>query len=152
LASAEVPRHERVTLHPVRGKNASGQSELVGFKIKLTLHTIDSQRFPKAHVALVDPAKTNQLTRGQAVDPKKGMLRHQFDAVDGIQVGQPREIEWSVKYADTDLKPGEPVDVVSAWPVEGTRYEDANVHVFGAVTVKKNGAGDFKLPHQGDSQ
>src|SRR5688572_24168046 len=79
-ARANVPAHGKPT--SIKGVGKAGSA--TGVKLTLRLTTTDSQRFPKAHVALVDPAKTAQLTRGQAAHFDRGMLLHQFAAIDGI--------------------------------------------------------------------
>jgi hypothetical protein len=141
-ASAQVPRHESVQISPIKQNGG-----VVGMKVKLILHTTDSVRFPKAHVGLVRPSDIQTLDRGQAVDPSQGKLIHQFEAVSGVLSNAPVEKEFQLMYgAGTSLKSGERFDMVSAWPVEGTKYEPGNVHVFGAVTFKKDGRGEFVAP------
>jgi hypothetical protein len=138
-----VPRHDKVQVTPIK-KNG----QVVGARITMVLLNDHSAMFPDAYVGLVNPSVTRTISRPQAVQPNLGQLVHQFPPVKGLQMNQPHEAKFEIIYgAGNSLKSGDHLDVISAWPGNGTTFN--NPHVFGAVLGGGRPAGhsgDITLP------
>jgi hypothetical protein len=132
-ARADVPRHDALSVTPIK---KGGQT--VGARVRMALITCNNGFVQDtAHVGLIDPAKTGSLTREGAL--KSENFKVLRPAEKGIQVGQPREVEFTLDYGPT-WKSGDKLHVVSAWPSE------RGIHVFGAVTANHSRPPDLVLP------
>ena len=137
-AAHAVPRHDQMKVKAIR-KNG----KVVGAHISMLLMNDNGPSFQDAYVALVTPANRASLTRPQAIQPQLGKLEHQFNPVKGILLNQIQQADFKVMYDGTKFKSGDHLDVLSAWPGNGT--DMINPHVFGAVFGASRPAG-----HQGD--
>jgi len=138
-----VPRHDRVTVKPIKKGGA-----VVGARFEMLLINDHSAQFPDAYVGLMTPGTTKVITRPEAVQMPLGKLAHQFAPVKGIQINQPHAATFELIYGQGNaLKSGDHLDLVSAWPGNGTAFN--NPHVFGAVlgsTRPAGHVGDVTLP------
>ena len=95
----------------------------------------------------VEPGKDphHGLGRLQAADVQKGYLRAMLGEFKQLRPNQPKEVEFNVVYgAQNDLKPGEEVDVVTAWTNDQKYW-----HVWGmwdGPTKAKDASLVIKLP------
>ena len=140
LAGAQVSGHSNPVVKRVGPAGAA-----TGFKLNLRL--VNHSGYATARVGLIPRENaTRQLTRAQAVDPSKGVLRLQFPAETGFARGETREVEWEVAYGQGNtLKPGELLSIVSAWSQAVT--DMTSPHVFGGVTQAAEQASSFiELP------
>jgi len=137
-----VAHHERIQVRPVK---VGGKP---GFKVKLTLVP---ESYQAVRVGLGKMKVSEELAKNaQSQNPNfsdakralaggaaKGYLRHQFGEVkftdkhpQNQYIYPPKEMEWTVMYGQgNDLKPGDMVDVVSAWDKAGGPFDSP--HVFG---------------------
>jgi len=139
-----ISRHERVQAKPI---TKAGQ--VVGFKLKVVVH---SANFTNMQLGL-GRASVREEIRQKGWDPgkmrgllerqDKSYIRTQFPELAGLVNGQPKELELEVHYGKgNDLKPGDQVDVFSAWRGAGDGgfkhffgVFEGGGHVFTTVTL-----------------
>ena len=137
-AGAEVDRHERISVKPM-----SKAGKPIGFKLKLVLRPESYQtvRIGLGRMTATEEAKKHQnkdsKLRRLAAGEDPGYLRLQFPEITGLVKNQPKELEFEIKFGEgNDLKPGDEVDVLTAWHGGSSTmtYEGKSVqywHIFG---------------------
>jgi hypothetical protein len=102
---------ERVKVSELKEKG-----EVVGAQIKLTLRP-DSTNYKGVKMGIAPGnGASNSNNRVWSIDPKAGVLLHQFPAITDIKPNQPKEITLKLKYKDAKkITPGQQFQIVSAW-------------------------------------
>jgi hypothetical protein len=131
LAAAEVPHHKVVSIKPQKQNG-----RVAGAKLLVTIHSTITN-FPTAKIGLVRPSDIGKVTRETAGSGQGLVL--QAPEVTNLKLNEPVEQEIVLPYGD-NLKSGEKLRVLSAWPTGGTN------HVFGAVTTTNDLTLEVTLP------
>ena len=141
VAQANAETHERVSVTDWVEKG-----DVVGVKVKLTLRPTS---FTQVRVGLGDQAQqslagmknSDNTWREAAAGVKGNYIVHSFGEVKGVTARTPKEVEFSVRYANApNLKPGQPIEVVTAWK-KGTYW-----HIHGAQSPLFNQKVTYNLP------
>jgi len=137
LARADVARHERVEVKPLKEKG-----EVVGLKVEMTIRP---EQYSKARIGIGPKGGALNMQGADhqkaAALPETGYLLHQF-AHEDLVPNTPKKVTLEVRYKDAPkLKPGQEIEIISAFD------HGPNVwHVFG---MWRRGAGNvpsFKAP------
>ena len=136
-ASAKAETHERVSVKPWKEKGKT-----VGVKVTLTLRpTI----YTEVRVGLGNPGSlpnTNSyhVWRDAAAGVSGNYILHSFGKISGVNARTPKTVTLSVRYSKaTKLKPGQPIEVVSAW-------RKSYWHIHGAKSPMYNQSVTYNLP------
>jgi hypothetical protein len=115
VASAQMSRHERVKVTPIKKAGA-----VIGARLKLTLRPGYNHKRVRVGLGPMTYKKGSgndwNAHRAMASDPKKGYLVHQFKEIKGLEQNKPLEKKWELHYGKGNkFKGGEKLEVISAW-------------------------------------
>jgi hypothetical protein len=142
-----ISHHDQVAVKPIRKGG-----ELVGFKLNVILKSGDFSntqlglgRSSMRHAIVQagwDPAKM----RGLVFNRDKDYVRFTFPEEARLEKGTPREVEYEVLFGQgNDLKPGDTVDVFSAWRgAQSPHFE----HFYGVFNSGDHKFTEVKLPEK----